>query len=167
VEPEQVRDWLCAQDLRPEDFGRMMTDAALTEWYRRVKEEEIQSLLPDELRLAGAYETIASRARHKLQQLHARRQWHVSLADARISEEELQLWSASQALLSDVADVRKRTARPGLANEGSFRRALLREYMYRQAMEADHGAGEAVQDETFSQPRGRASGSMPRSPARS
>jgi len=141
-EPEAFARWLEANHLGREGFQTLMRDEACLERVRELAEGEAAELAADHLRMRGDYARLAKRAREKQRVLESRGMQNPAAADVGVSEEELLRRYFEERLGRPVAtDLAQFWGEAGFEDEGSFRRAILREYCYTGLVRSGSGVG--------------------------
>lgn len=126
-----ARAWRAANDLTHEQTRQLLRQEAQVQWVRSSAALPVAEVLPDQLRVSGAYPRIAGRARDKARRLEQAGLERVSLADLGVSWDEVLRWYFRERLDRAVPDAPGAfAAANGYTNEGHFRRVLLREYAY-------------------------------------
>lgn len=138
-DPAAARRWMADNDLTTEQTARLMRQEAQVRWAWATTAQPLAEILPDQLRVSGAYPELVQRARDKAQALAAAGYRDVSLAELGVAWDDVLAWYFHQRLGADVpADVAAFAAACGYADEAHFRRVLLREYAYARTVgEAD------------------------------
>ena len=138
----EVAQWMEENGLDRNAFDALMRDEARV----RMVHERVRlvsgSCLPDQLRLTGDYARLMARAEKKEQLLESFGVRNASLENAEVTEEELFRWYFEQILGRSVpADCGAYSRSLGFDDPHDFRRALVREYIYRRLMpESSNGA---------------------------
>lgn len=126
--PQQVEEWLAANDLDPEGFLALVAGEALIERARTERWSEILLELADSLRSVGAFAELVSTARQKRRELAGAGLENPSFEDCGLTEESLYHWYFRERLGTAVSDDLAATAeRLGFKSEEALRRAVLRE----------------------------------------
>lgn len=124
--------WLQQNQLTEEELPRFLEEEARRHWAEATFSAEVERHLPDHLRASGEYARLAARAADKQHKLNARGLENPSLADAGISADELLRWYFEKCLGLPVSHHIAACCRQfGFKDVATFRRALLREYCYR------------------------------------
>ena len=142
AEAEDFDRWLRENHLSAEQFRELMKDEACLEWVANLAETEVQALAPDVLRVHGEYAERAARAEEKQSKLESQGLPNPGILDTGMGEEELLRRYFEQRLGRPVAaDLGTFSRAAGFENEGSFRRAILREYCYTGLSKGGSGVG--------------------------
>ena len=139
----EIEQWMKENGLDRNNFDALMGDEArVRKVHERVRLVS-SSCMPDQLRLSGDYPRLLNRAAKKQHLLSSFGFKNLSLENAGVTEEELLRWYFDQILGHPApADITSYGQRLGFAHPHAFRRALLREYVYRRfAPEGVNGAG--------------------------
>jgi hypothetical protein len=124
--------WLQQNQLSEKELPRFLEEEARLQWAEATFSADVEQHLPDHLRASGEYTRLAVRAADKQHKLNARGLQNPSLADAGISADELLRWYFEKCMGLPVAHHLAAYCRQfGFNDVGTFRRALLREYCYR------------------------------------
>lgn len=139
----EIEQWMKENGLNRNNFDALMGDEARV---RKVHERVrlvFSSCMPDQLRLSGDYPRLLNRAAKKQRLLESFGFKNLSLENAGVTEEELLRWYFDQILGRPLpVDTSTYARNLGFAHPHAFRRALLREYVYRRfAPEGVNGAG--------------------------
>jgi hypothetical protein len=135
----RLKRWMKDNDLSDYDFDTLMRDEALVRWIDDLAQFASRSYMPEQLRLSGSYPKLAARAEAKMRLLRSLRLTNPSLKSAGLSSNELLRWYFEKLLGRAVPKNHRSYAYDmGFANPDAFRRALLREYLYRRAKK--HGS---------------------------
>ncbi len=140
----QFDDWMKENGLDRHGFDALMADEARLKMVRERVRMLSGNSLRDQLRLSGEYPTLSRKAAKKEQVLAAFGTKNLSLETAELTEEELFRWYFEEVLGRPMpVDVSAYAERLGFAQPHAFRRALLREYVYRRfAAEGVNGEGD-------------------------
>lgn len=131
-DPGLRQRWLQQNQLSEEELSRFLEEEARLQWVEATFSAEVEQHLPDHLRASGEYARLAARAADKQNKLNARGLQNPSLADAGISDDELLRWYFERCLgLPVTPRVSAYCRQLGFKDVATFRRALLREYCYR------------------------------------
>jgi hypothetical protein len=124
--------WLNDNNLKDDQFDALMDDEARVKWVQKLADFASRSRLPEQLRLSGDYPRLVARAVHKHRVLQSARTRNLHLESIGLSYIELLQWYFKTVLRKAVpADVDKYIRDMGFASPDAFRRALLKEYLYR------------------------------------
>jgi hypothetical protein len=132
--PEAVEQWLQRNDIGLEDFTRFLErELRVRHVQATIQPSDINHVMADQLRLTGDYPRLAARARDKQRVLQIHGQQNPGLLDTGFqSEDALFQWYFEEQLGSPVLDDPSAYARAyGFQDMSFFKRALLREYLYR------------------------------------
>jgi hypothetical protein len=128
----QLRRWMDENDLNRQEFDALMSDEARVSWVRDQAQCGAVSCLLEELRLSGDYLRLAARAMEKQRLLESFGLKNPRLKDAKLTEHELLRWYFRQILRRQWPNnMTAYQRRLGFGNRDGFRRALLKEYLYR------------------------------------
>jgi hypothetical protein len=131
LEPADVERWREEQHLDGDQFTRFLEDETRLREVEALEDQEVASYLPDHLRAIGEYGRLLARAQDKQHFLETSGFQNPDLADAGQTEDQLLLWYFETRLGRPVvADVRGYAQSLGFEDEGAFRRAILREFLY-------------------------------------
>ncbi len=124
--------WLNDNDLRDNRFDTLMIDETRVKWVQKLADFASRSRLPEQLRLSGDYPRLVARAVSKHRVLQSARRRNPRLESIGLSYSELLQWYFKTVLGQAVpADIDKYIRDMGFASPDAFRRALLKEYLYR------------------------------------
>ncbi len=131
IEPTGLEGWREEQELDQDQFTRLMEDEARLRWLESLADRGLTSYRPDQLRVVGEYARLMARARDKQRVLEATGLHNPAVADSGLTEEQLLRWFfETRQGRPVVPDLQSYTRSIGFADEGAFRRAVLREYLY-------------------------------------
>lgn len=135
VDEASLQGWLDRQQVRGDDFIRLMRDEALIEWAEQASAPLLPSYLLDQIRVVGDYEALAARAAHKTDLLEQLGLSRPSLEDVDLTEAELMRWFVREKLGRDM-DVSSKgySTMVGFESQVDFLRALAGEYCYVEAL---------------------------------
>ena len=138
----KLEQWMKENGLDHNDFEALRVDEARVRTVHERVRLMSSSRMPDQLRLSGDYPRLLKRAAQKQRLLESFGFKNLSLEKAGVTEEELLRWYFDQILGRPApADITSYGERLGFAHPHAFRRALLREYVYRRfAPEGVNGA---------------------------
>lgn len=129
---DQLLDWMNNNGLSEHEFDPLMRDQARIEWVHSRNQFTSKCALADELRLSGDYSRLRARAEEKDRLLSSCGLRNPTLADAGLTEPELLHWYFEDVLHRRVPPHPTDHSRTlGFATPESFRRVLLKEYVYR------------------------------------
>jgi hypothetical protein len=124
--------WLNDNNLKDDQFDALMDDEARVKWVQKLADFASRTRLPEQLRLSGDYPRLVARAVHKHRVLQSARTRSLGLESIGLSYSELLQWYFKTVLRQAVpADIDKYIRDMGFASPDAFRRALLKEYLYR------------------------------------
>ncbi len=130
--------WMNDNDLSEHQFDILMIDEANVRWVQKLAEFASRSCLPEQLRLSGDYPRLAARAIHKDRVLQSVRTRNPRLESIGLTDRGLIEWYFEKVLGQPVpGDVDKYTRDLGFASPDAFRRALVKEYLYRRCERQD------------------------------
>jgi hypothetical protein len=119
-------------DLNDYQFDALMMDEARVRWVHQGAQFASLSCLPEQLRLSGDYPRLVARAVAKDRLLESLGLKNPCLKDADLTENQLLHWYFEELLRRPVPGDPNSYARDlGFASPDAFRRALLKEYLYR------------------------------------
>jgi hypothetical protein len=132
VDAAQVEQWMNDNDLNDYQFDALMMDEARVRWVHQGAQFASLSCLPEQLRLSGDYPRLVARAVAKDRLLESLGLKNPCLKDADLTENQLLHWYFEELLRRPVPGDPSSYARDlGFASPDAFRRALLKEYLYR------------------------------------
>jgi hypothetical protein len=132
VDIAAFKHWMNDNDLGDHQFDTLMIDEARVKWVQKLAESASRSCLPEQLRLSEDYPRLVARAVHKHRVLQSARTRNLRLESVGLSYSELLQWYFEKVLGQTVpGDIDKYTRDLGFASPDAFRRALLKEYLYR------------------------------------
>lgn len=130
-DPDDARRWMADNDLTHEQCALLMGQEAQVRWAQSTESLPVVDLMPDQLRVSGAYPELAARARDKAKRLAETGRADATLADLDASWEEVLAWYFGHRLGREVPeDLGAFAAAHGYADEAHLRRVLVREYSY-------------------------------------
>jgi len=128
----KLERWMKENALSHSEFDALMSDEARLTWFRRRNQFISVSCLPEHLRLSNDYSRLLARACAKDLLLQSFGLKNPRLQDANLTENELVRWYFKELLRQPMPDDPNSYARnSGFASPHAFRRALLKEYLYR------------------------------------
>jgi len=128
----EVERWMNANDLNNHQFDALMMDEARVRWVHQSAQFASVSCLPEQLRLSGDYPRLVARAVAKDRLLESLGLKNPCLEDANLTENQLLRWYFEELLRRPVpGDANSYARNLGFASNDAFRRALLKEYLYR------------------------------------
>jgi hypothetical protein len=132
VDAAQVEQWMNDNDLNDHQFDALMMDEARVRWVHERAQFASLSCLPEQLRLSGDYPRLAARAVAKDRLLESLGLKNPCLENADLTENQLLRWYFEELLRRAVpGDPNSYARNLGFASPDDFRRALLKEYLYR------------------------------------
>jgi hypothetical protein len=132
VDIGQVERWMNDNDLNDHQFDALMMDEARVRWVQQRAQFASLSGLPEQLRLSGDYPRLVARAVAKDRLLESFGLKNPCLENADLTEDELLHWYFEDLLGRPVPpDPSGHSRSLGFASSDAFRRALLKEYLYR------------------------------------
>ena len=124
--------WMNDNDLSDHQFQTLIVDEANVKWVEKLAEFGSRSCLPEQLRLSGDYPRLAACAVHKNRVLQSIRTRNPRLESIGLTYRALLEWYFEKVLGQTVpSDIDHYTRDLGFASLDAFRRALLKEYLYR------------------------------------
>ena len=130
--------WMNDNDLSDHQFQTLIVDEANVKWVEKLAEFASRSYLPEQLRLSGDYPRLAARAVHKNRVLQSIRTRNPRLESIGLTYRGLLEWYFEKVLGQPVpGDVDTYTRDLGFASPDAFRRALVKEYLYRRCERED------------------------------
>ena len=137
--------WMKENRLRYPEFDALMMDEARLSWIHQRAQFASVSSLPQQLRVSGNYGRLLGRAVAKQRLLESCGVVNPSLESAKVTEDQLLRWYFEEVTGQQVpTNVGKYSRELGYADPHAFRRALLREYLYRDLKRSDKSASKAV-----------------------
>jgi hypothetical protein len=128
---EAFECWLQQNHLNHEEFRAFIEDQARLEWAHKATALDAVSLITDHLRHTGRYARLAKRASDKQRALELAGIRYPSLADSRLTKDQLLEWYFQRHLGRPVpSDLARYCRAAGFVDENSFLRVILREYCY-------------------------------------
>jgi hypothetical protein len=128
----ELERWMNNNGLKRHEFDTLMMDEARARWIQQRFQFAAVSRLADELRLSGDYPRLVARALAKDGLLESLGLKHPCLSSAGLTENQLLNWYFEELLHRPLPDDVISYARElGFASPDAFRRALLKEYLYR------------------------------------
>jgi hypothetical protein len=129
---DQLMSWVARNDLDDRSFERLVREEAQLSLLAKTSPRLLDRFLLDELRLSGAYEALATRARLKAESISdanigGRDPWPASGPD----QLRLRLWFFEECLGEAIPEDMEAFARAiGLSGANEFDRVLLHEWLY-------------------------------------
>jgi hypothetical protein len=119
------------------EFDALMIEEARVRWVHQRVQHVTGNCLLDQLRLSGDYVRLLARAANKERLLESFGFKNPSLKTAELTEDQLLRWYFEEVLGKPVPpDPDTSAASFGFADPHAFRRALLKEYLYRRLEQA-------------------------------
>jgi len=132
VDAAQFERWMNQSGLTYNEFDALMMDEARVRWIHQLTQPISVTRLAEQLRLSGDYPRLAARAAAKDRLLESFGLKNPSLERADLTENQLLHWYFEELLRRPVPDDTGSYARNlGFATPDAFRRALVKEYLYR------------------------------------
>jgi hypothetical protein len=132
VDAAQVERWMNENGLSYNEFDALMMDEARVNWVHQLAQFTSVSCLPEQLRLSGDYPRLLARAVAKNRFLESFGFKNPCLENADLTENQLLHWYFKDCLGRPVPlDPGKYSRNLGFASPQAFRRALLKDYLYR------------------------------------
>jgi hypothetical protein len=132
VDTAQVEQWMNDNGLSYRDFDALMMDEARVRWVHQLAQFTSASSLPEQLRLSGDYPRLLARAVAKDRLLESCGLQNPCLESVELTEDQLLHWYFEELLGRPVPlDPNNYWRNSGFASPDAFRRALLKEYLYR------------------------------------
>jgi hypothetical protein len=132
VDAAQLERWMKDNGLDRHDFDALMTDEARIRWVHQRAQFVSVSCLPEQLRLSGDYPRLLARVVAKSRLVEPFDSKDSCLDNVHLTEDELLRWYFEELLGRPVPlDPSKYSRDVGFASADAFRRALLKEYLYR------------------------------------
>jgi hypothetical protein len=128
----KVKLWMNENDLCDHEVEALMTEEARVRWVERRAQSALLTCLPQQLRLSGDYPRLKARAMAKERLLTSIGLKNPCLGNVGLTESELWKWYFEGILKRPLPANPALCARDaGYASVDAFRRALLKEYLYR------------------------------------
>lgn len=145
-EPDAVESWLATNQVNREHFQRLIEDEARIRWAMTWAEPQMYGRLADYLRVTGEYSRLLARASHKRSVLRSQGLMDVDPSAGPLKSSELVAWYFERCVGRPVpTDIAQYVHSSGFTDEGSFRRAIFREFCYRYP-QSGHGQAPASRD---------------------
>jgi hypothetical protein len=133
IDDVQLKRWMNENGLSHSEFDALMIDEARLRWSHDRTQFVSRSYLSEQLRVSGDYPRLLARASAKGRLLESLGLKNPCLEDANLTENQLLHWYFEKVLgRSPPHDPGDYARNLGFANSDTFRRALLREYLYRE-----------------------------------
>lgn len=146
VDAAQLERWMNDNGLDHHDFDSLMMDEARIRWVHQRAQFVSHSCLPEQLRLSGDYPRLLARLLAKNRLVEPLGPPDSCLDNADLTEDELLHWYFEKLLGRTVPlDPGKYSRDVGFASPDAFRRALLKEYLYRRSEHQEENSGEEKQ----------------------
>jgi hypothetical protein len=143
VDAAQLERWMNHNGLDYHDFDALMMDEARVRSVHQLAQFVSLSCLPEQLRLSGDYPRLLARVVAKDRLLESFGSQNRCLESAHLTEDELLHWYFEECLGRPIpADPGKYSRNLGFANPQAFRRALLKEYLFRRFEHQNKNAAE-------------------------
>ena len=124
--------WLNDNNLKDDQFDALMDDETRVKWVQKLADFASRSCFPEQLRLSGDYPRLVARVVHKHRVLQSARRRDLRFESIGLSYSELLQWYFKTVLRQATpADIDKYIRDMGFASRDAFRRALMKEYLYR------------------------------------
>jgi hypothetical protein len=134
----QVEQWMNENGLSRADFDALMMDEARVRWVHQRAQFLSTSSLPVQLRLSGDYARLLARAMAKDRLLESFGLGNPSLESAELTEDQLLRWYFEELVGQPVpVDASAFSRNLGYSDLHAFRRALLREFLFRRFEQQD------------------------------
>lgn len=144
VEDAQLERWMTDNGLSQSQFDMLLADEARLRWFHRRAQFISLNCLPEQLRLSGDYPRLLDRALAKDRLLEFFGLKNPFLDSVNLTEKQLLHWYFEEVLGRPVPHNPNSYSRNlGFANPDAFRRALLKEYLYRKL---DHKGKNALEN---------------------
>lgn len=131
IDDVQLERWMNENGLSQSEFDALMIDEARLRWSHDRTRFVSLSYLSEQLRVSGDYPRLFARASAKARLLESRGLKNPSLQDVNLTENQLLHWYFEKVLgRSPPHDPEGYARNLGFANSDTFRRALLKEYLY-------------------------------------
>lgn len=141
VDTAQVEQWMNENGLNQDDFEALMMDEARVRWVHQLAESMSISCLPEQLRVSGNYARLLARAVAKERLLESFGSKNPCLESAELTEDQLLRWYFEKVMGRPMpVDASGYSRNLGFASPHAFRRALLREYLYRRFEQRNESA---------------------------
>jgi hypothetical protein len=137
----QLEQWMNDNGVSDSEFDALISDEARLRWFHHRAQFISISCLPEQLRVSGDYPRLLTRASAKNRVLESFGLKNPCLENADLTENQLLHWYFEEVLGRPVPHDRNSYSRNlGFASSDAFRRALLREYLYRRFEHKDKNA---------------------------
>jgi hypothetical protein len=128
----ELERWLGDNGLTRTEFDALMADEARLRWFIQRAQFVTVSALPEQLRFSGDYPRLVARASAKSRLLESFGLKNPTLESVNLTEEQLLHWYFEVVLGRPVPDDTDSYSRNlGFVSSDAFRRALLKECLYR------------------------------------
>ena len=128
-----LKRWIHENGLDQAQFDSLMSDQARMNWFVQCAELLSQSGLLDHLRLSGDYPPLVARAVAKIRLLDSIGCKNPGLETVALTEHQLLTWYFEVVLGRPISkNVDAYASELGFGSTHTFRRALVKEYLYRQ-----------------------------------
>jgi len=133
LDDDQLQRWLSDNGLSRDDFDALMIDEAHLSWFDQHGQSISITCLANQLRLSGDYARLLERASAKNRLLKSLGLTNPSVQNTNLTESELLQWYFVDVLRGGIpSDLNTSWQKLGFANAVAFRRALSKEYLFRQ-----------------------------------
>jgi hypothetical protein len=133
VEDYELERWLNDNGLSRDEFDALMIDEARLSWFAQRAQSISVACLPDQLRLSGDYARLLERASAKDRLLEFFGLKNPSLQATKLTQSQLLQWYFEEVLGRCLpGDPSTSWRKLGFTNSDAFRRALSKEYLFRQ-----------------------------------
>jgi hypothetical protein len=124
--------WIRKNDMTNSEFEALITEEARAKWINERAQFASLVLIPQQLRLSGNYPGLVARANAKSRLLQSIGLNNPSLKDAGLTVKKLFRWHFEEILRVPVPrNIAIYARNLGYANADAFRRAVLKEYIFR------------------------------------
>ena len=132
IDAAKFERWMKQSNLSYNDFDALMMDEARVRWIHQVTQPILVTCVAEQLRLSGDYPRLAARAMAKSRLLESFGLKNPYLERADVSENQLLHWYFEELLRQPMpVDSDSYARNLGFATPDAFRRALVKEYLYR------------------------------------
>jgi hypothetical protein len=143
IDSVRLERWMNETGLSHSEFDALMIDEARLRWFHHRAQSISATFLPEQLRLSGDYQRLFARATAKDRCLESCGLKNPSLQNTNLTENQLLHWFFEEVLHRSVPhDPSSYSRSLGFASSDAFRRALLKEYLYRRFGRTDKNAPE-------------------------
>ena len=132
LDDAELKCWMNDNNLEDHEFEALMNDEARVNWVRQLAQYISTSRLPEQLRLSGDYHRLMARAIAKDRALESIGLKNPCLENTALTENQLLHWYFEKFLGKPIPDDPATYAdNLGYTSLAAFRRALIKEYLYR------------------------------------